>query len=143
MEESIQNILNEDCVNNSQVSKFASLKKQNIKVEPPELDEELHDAILQEAEVVEKDDFEKKKNSSIMCLYFNKNCYSGKHIQRKKTLKLPKVFGPGPVSTTLRHGITLLINCNYYPGTALKKLKNNQNMLFNGPGGVNMLITSK
>ncbi|XP_025406134.1 uncharacterized protein LOC112680298 isoform X2 [Sipha flava] len=143
LEESIQNILNEDCVNNSIVSKTADKKLNNIKVEPPELDEELHDAILQE-EVGEKDDFEKKKNyGSKMCIYFNKNCYSGKNLLKKKTLKLPKVIGPGPVSTTLKHGISLLINCNYYPGTALKKLKNIENILFNGPGGVNMLITSK
>lgn len=150
MEESIQNILNEDCINNANVSKFVNKKLnnfkpvKNIKAVPPELDEELHEAISLEEKVVKEIDPEKiKENSSEICIYFNKNCYSGGHILKKKKLKLPKVIGPGPVSTTLKLGITLLINSDYHPGTALKKLKNIQNMLFNGPGGVNMLIISK
>ncbi|XP_029342125.1 scm-like with four MBT domains protein 1 isoform X2 [Acyrthosiphon pisum] len=82
------------------------------------------------------------KNSYQMCIYFNKDCYPGGHVVKKKIPSLPVCIGPGLVSSILRDAITAFVNLDYFPSNALKKIKKIQNMLFNGPGGVEMWITT-
>ncbi|KAL5237491.1 hypothetical protein ACI65C_004901 [Semiaphis heraclei] len=82
------------------------------------------------------------KNSYKMCIYFNKYCYPGGHVVKKKILNLPNSIDPGPVSTILREAISLFVDLDCFPWNALKKIKEVQNMLFNGPGGVKMWITT-
>lgn len=135
----------------------------NVKMEPPELDEEFHDALFCEEEPIGtkevssesvRDEIKEKiistrnrrfllKNSYIMSIYFNKKCNPGCHIARKKVSTLPDSLGPGPVSNILHKAITLLINLSYFPSASLKRMKKNQNTLLNGPGGVKMLFTTK
>lgn len=80
------------------------------------------------------------RNSYKMCIYFNKDCYPGGHVVRKKIQKIPYCIGPGPVSKVLQKAITQFVDVDYIPSNALKKIKKIQHMLFNGPGGVEMLI---
>lgn len=184
LEESIQNILNDNCIASSNVLKTAKDDLDTvdsnikIKIESPELDEEFHDALFLEEEVdkndtiitKEKNDFIKEnitkkkevnvrkkkkikpnihkktldmKTSCTMSIYFNKSCYFGPHILKKKLAKLPNSIGPGPVSTILQQAINIFINLDYFPSTTLKKIKKLQNTLFNGPGGIEMLVCSK
>jgi len=82
------------------------------------------------------------KNSYRMCIYFNKDCYPGGHIVKKKIPSLPVCIGPGPVSSILREALTAFVDLDYFPGNALKKIKKIQNMLFNGPGGIEVWITT-
>lgn len=164
----------------------------NIKEEePPELDEEFHDALLLNEElqealllnehvniVVENINTVQKnpntikkistkkfkkvnkvetkienisksiiktfcKNNYKMCIYFNKDCYHGCNIVKKKVEKLPNCIGPGVVSSILQEAISIFVDIDYYPQHALQKIKKLQNMLFNGPGGIEMLISTK
>jgi len=78
-----------------------------------------------------------------MCIYFNKDCYPGGHVVKKKILNLPVCIGPGPVPLILQEAITIFVDLDYMPWNALKKIKKIQNMLFNGPGGVEMLISTQ
>lgn len=128
----------------------------DVKIESPELDEEFHDALFQEEE---EEDTMKKENTDVriketipknsikavyeMIIYFNKNCYSGTHTDKKKISHLPISIGPGPVSKILQKAITTFINLDFSPGDALKKIKKIQHMLFDEPGGVEMLISTK
>jgi len=82
------------------------------------------------------------KNSYKMCIYFNKDCYPGGHVVKKKIPSLPDCIGPGPVSSILRDALTAFVDLDYFPYNALKKIKKIQNMLFSGPGGVEMWITT-
>jgi len=83
------------------------------------------------------------KNSYKMSIYFNKDCYPGGHVVKRKIPKLPNSIGPGIVSSILQEAITIFVDLDYFPWSALKKIKKIQNMLFNGPGGVEMLIKTK
>ncbi|KAL4104178.1 hypothetical protein QTP88_019487 [Uroleucon formosanum] len=83
------------------------------------------------------------KNSYMMCIYFNKDCYLGGHVVKKKILNLPVCIGPGPVSSILKEALTIFVDLDYFPFNALKNIKKIQNLLFNGPGGVEMWITTK
>jgi len=82
------------------------------------------------------------KSSYKMCIYFNKDCYPGGHIVKKKISSLPDCIGPGPVSSILQDGITTFVDLDYSPPTTLKKIKQIQNKLFSGPGGVEIWITT-
>lgn len=130
----------------------------DIKEEPPESDEESHNELFNEDEInkniliakKEEIDSDSIKNISQgfykykyqMCLYFNKSCYPGGHIVRSKIAELPDSVGPGSVSQVLYEAITLIVNSNYFPYTALKKIKRHENMLFNSLGGVTMSVAS-
>lgn len=83
------------------------------------------------------------KNSYKMCIYFNKNCSTNNYFIKKKVARLPNCIGPGPVSKILQKALTMFVKLEYVPSTVLRKIKKNQNMLFNGPGGVNMIITAQ
>lgn len=155
--------MNENCVESPVTNTACSTVNTNVKVELPELDEEFHDALFCEEETIGKkevssesvnDEIKEKimltinkkslfKNSYIMSIYFNKKCNPGCYMTRKKISTLPDSLGPGPVSNILHKAITLLINLSYFPSASLKRIKNNQNTLLNGPGGVEMLITTK
>jgi len=146
-----------------------------VKDEPPELDDEFHDALFSDENISNKIEFIEdeikseeevdnkiyenvnyvspaivniiknptkmiSKNSYKMCIYFNKDCYPGGHVVRKKIQKIPYCIGPGPASKVLQKAITLFVDIDYIPSNALKKIKKIQHMLFNGPGGVEMLI---
>jgi len=170
LNESIEHILNDDCVESSNDSKTVNNKiNVDVKVESPELDEEFHDALFSEEENA-KNSSEKESNvgtvkkemhsaieeenlstikktlhteSYKICIYFNKNCKPGSHIVRKKITELPDSIGPGPVLNVLQKSITILINSFYFPVTSLKKIKNNENILFEDLTGVPILITTK
>lgn len=125
----------------------------DIKMESPELDEEFHDALFSEEEdTIKKENTEIKIKESIlknsikavyeMTIYFNKNCYSGTRTVKKKISNLPMSIGPGPVSKILHKAIILFINLDFSPRDALKKIKKSQHMLFDGPGGVEILISA-
>lgn len=155
--------MNEVCVESPVRDTVHSTVNVNIKMEPPELDEEFHDALFCEEEPISKkevssesvkDTIKEKimsttnkkllfKNSYIMSIYFNKKCNPGCYITRKKISTLPDSLGPGPVSNILHKAITLLINLSYFPSASLKRIKKNQKTLLNGPGGVEMLLTTK
>lgn len=83
------------------------------------------------------------KNNYTMCIYFNIYCYSESHIMTKKMSMLPKSIGPGPVSIILQQAIGLFIHLDDYPKETLRKIRKFQNMLFNGPGGFEMLIKTQ
>lgn len=133
-----------------------------IKIETPELDEEFHDALFSEenddltkginlkerkVKKIIKPNIHKKifdiKNSYRMSIYFNKTCIYGSHILKKKLDALPNSIGPGPVCTILQEAINMFINISYFPSTTLKKIKIYKKTLFDGPGGVEMLIGIK
>lgn len=124
-----------------------------VKIESPELDEEFHDALFSEEETMQKENTDVKieeikpknliKAVYEMIIYFNKNCYSGTHTVKKKISNLPMSIGPGPVSKILQEAITIFINLDFSPRNALKKIKKSQHMLFDEPGGVEMLISTK
>jgi len=83
------------------------------------------------------------QNSNKICIYFNKNCYPGGHALKKKIANLPESIGPGPISLILQEAITMFVNLNLFPWIALKKIKKIQKMLFNGPGGIEMRVSTK
>lgn len=105
--------------------------------------------------IVEKDVMKQKNNvfknntkilntsERNLCVYFNKSCYSGACIKKKKIPNLPKRIGPGPVSKVLQDAITTFVGMNCNPTIALKKIKNVQKELFDGPGGVELFVTTK
>lgn len=170
LNESIEHILNDNCVKSSNDSKTVNDKiNVDVKVESPELDEEFHDALFSEegnaknnsekesnvgtVKIETHNDIKKENlstlkktlhtNSNKICIYFNKNCKPGSHIVRKKIAELPDSIGPGSVLNILQKSITILINSFYFPVTSLKKIKNNENILFENFSGVAMLITTK
>ncbi|XP_060871947.1 scm-like with four MBT domains protein 1 isoform X2 [Metopolophium dirhodum] len=142
----------------------------NVKAKAPELDEKLHDALFLDVKVddihenintVNKCNSKKykvnnidtiieyvvnntsPKNSYKMCIYFNKDCYCGSHLIKKKIPTLPNSIGPGLVSSILQQAITILVDLAYFPSNALKIIKKNENKLLNGLGGVKILISTK
>lgn len=157
--------------NVSKIKKNNDDDKPMIKLEQPELDEEFHDALFSEEEVdtlkKERVDITKKekvddvkhviefdtkiKNENTcekdmdetLYVYFNKNCYPGSGMRKKKIEKLPNSIGPGPVARVLQEAISIFVNLDYFPSTALKRIKTNQKMLFSGPEGISKLIISK
>eukprot|EP00102_Acyrthosiphon_pisum_P026276 XP_016663486.1 PREDICTED: scm-like with four MBT domains protein 1 [Acyrthosiphon pisum] len=82
------------------------------------------------------------QNNNEICIYFNKDCYYGGHVVKKKIANLPESIGPGPISLILQEAITIIVNLNSFPWIALKKIKKNKKMLFNGPGGVEMRVST-
>jgi len=83
------------------------------------------------------------QNNNKICIYFNKDCYHGSHVVKKKIANVPDSIGPGPISSILQEAIAIFVNLNLFPWIALKKIKNIQKMLFNGPGGVEMRVSTK
>lgn len=78
-----------------------------------------------------------------MCIYFNKACYSECNIEDKKIANIPSSIGPGPVSKILHEAITIFVNLDNFPNNTLKKIKKVQYLLFNEPGGIELLVTTK
>ncbi|VVC28864.1 SLED domain,Mbt repeat [Cinara cedri] len=139
------------------VNLYSDSKTENNDV--TELVEEFHDALFskgekevvtkQKCQVQAKKKFNLKKQIKTlntdnykMCIYFNKNCYTKNCFLKKKLGKIPNFIGPGPVSTILHQAISIFVRLSYVPLTMLKKIKKNQSILFNGPGGINMVITA-
>lgn len=126
-----------------------TLKKENVDFTKKEkIDNVKH---LKELDTNNEDANSREKNmDETLCpnklklsVYFNKSCYPGSGMIKKKVDRLPNSIGPGPVTKILQEAITTFVNLDYFPSIALKKIKKNQQMLFNGPGGVSKLITSK
>jgi len=78
-----------------------------------------------------------------MSIYFNKYCYAGNNLVENEIVNIPSSIGPGPVSRILYEAITIFVNLNNFPNNALKKIKKVQHLLFNEPGGVELLVTTK
>jgi len=62
------------------------------------------------------------KNNYEMCIYFNKDCYSGGCVVKNKISTLPNSIGPGLVSSILQQAIPIFVGINYFPQYALKKI---------------------
>lgn len=142
----------------------------NIKVKAPELDEELHDALFLDAKVdsiqenintLKEVNPKKYKVNTIdtiiehvvnntspentspgykMCIYFNKDCSAGGKVVKTKINTLPNTIGPDLVSSVFQQAITILVNLNYFPLTALKKIKKIGNLLLTGLNNVRISI---
>ncbi|VVC29794.1 SLED domain,Zinc finger, C2CH-type,Sterile alpha motif/pointed domain,Mbt repeat [Cinara cedri] len=82
------------------------------------------------------------RNYYEMSIYFNKNCSNQNHFVKSKLAKIPNVIGPGPVSKILSEALAIFIRINYVPFSVLKNIKKKQRKLFDGPGGVSMVITA-
>ncbi|XP_022180429.1 scm-like with four MBT domains protein 1 [Myzus persicae] len=117
-------------------------KKKSAKVVNPKKNKKVNHIEKTIENVVRNSSNMFSKNKYEIKIYFNKDCYSGGHVVKKKIPQLPDSIGPGPVSSILREAITLFVDLDYFPCSALKKIKKIQNMLFNGPGGVEMWITT-
>jgi len=70
--------------------------------------------------------------SSKMCIYFNKDCYSGHHLVKEKIPTLPNSIGPDLVSSILHQAITIFVGLNYFPWNALKKIDENERLILLG-----------
>lgn len=143
-----------------------------VKAEPSDVDEELHDALFLEDEIdkdeekisTNKEDnlflnseeslhINKNENvfknhikthcSDQICVYFNKNCYPGNHLSKRRVQRLPNKIGPGSVLTVLYEAISLFVNLDYFPWNALKKIKQIEYMLINESEGVEMKVTTE
>lgn len=165
---------NDEKKRNSTISKTVNKKidviEPIINIKAPELDKELHDALLLDVKVdnIQENinsvkEFNPKKykvnnndtiteylvnnispkNNNKICIYFNKDCYSGGHVVKKKMPTVPNSIGPDNVFFILKRAITILVGLDYFPWNALKKIKDNENMLFNGPGRIKILISTK
>uniref|UniRef100_A0A2S2R5G4 Scm-like with four MBT domains protein 1 n=1 Tax=Sipha flava TaxID=143950 RepID=A0A2S2R5G4_9HEMI len=113
------------------------------------LDINAHHIIAAEKDIMKRKNKIFKNNTKIlnmsernMCVYFNKSCYSGVCIKKKRIANLPRRIGPGPVPKVLQDVITTFVSLNYNPIIALKKIKNIQKELFDGPGGVELFVTT-
>ncbi|XP_050534831.1 MBT domain-containing protein 1-like isoform X2 [Daktulosphaira vitifoliae] len=76
-------------------------------------------------------------------IHFNKDCYPGNHTVKRKITALPNNIGPGFVSKVLQEAISIFVSLDYYPWVALKKIKKLQHLLYNEPGGVVKMVSTK
>jgi len=135
--------LDEDCNNIQEKTNTEHKKMNTIKEVNSKKYKEVSNNSTTIRDVVKNTSKAFYKSSYKMFIYFNKDCYPGDNVVRKKVTKLPNSIGPGIVSSILQEAITIFVNLNRFPWNTLKKIKKIQNLLFNVPGGVEMLIKTK
>uniref|UniRef100_A0A0F7Z5N5 Polycomb protein SCMH1 n=1 Tax=Crotalus adamanteus TaxID=8729 RepID=A0A0F7Z5N5_CROAD len=58
-----------------------------------------------------------------VCIYLNKNCSPGPHLDKKKIQQLPDHFGPARASVVLQQAVQACIDCAYHQKTVFSFLK--------------------
>lgn len=48
----------------------------------------------------------------LVCIYINRSCHCGSHLEPSKVRQLPKTIGPGSLSEVLREVVQGLVNAS-------------------------------